>query len=348
MQQSKTFLEYVPERWRADALRMAEALRNGNRFIVSGHVNPDGDALGSVAALGHILRFLGKEYVLYSSTGIYDYLTFLPLPGVLRSSLGTLPFAPSAALVADCSEARRVGGDLEGLLESLPVVNIDHHPGEPMPAAARWIEPEAAATAQLAAYVGLALGVPPTGDFAQAIMLGLITDTGGFQHGNTSADVLRLSALLVENGCDLPGLRERIESSWSMGRLRLWVRALGGVRCARRGSIALCVVTLEDLRQCGARKEDCEGIVDQIRRLQGVRMAALLREDAPGVFKLSMRSSGATSVRDVAACFGGGGHRNAAGGLLTMARSAAEEAVLAAAAARLDKEDGENGASAAD
>ena len=187
--------------------------------------------------------------------------------------------------------------------------------------------------------MGLALGVPPTGDFAQAVMLGLIADTGGFMHGNTSAEALRLTALLVENGCDLHGMRERLESSWSMGRLRLWVRSLGGIRCARQGSIALCTVTLEDLRRCGARKEDCEGIVEQIRRLQGVRMAALLREDAPGIFKLSMRSSGTTSVRDVAALFGGGGHRNAAGGLLTMRQEDAEDAVLAAAAAQLDKEE---------
>ena len=339
MPRNENFLEHVPERWRDDALRMAEALRNVNRVIVSGHVNPDGDALGAVAAFGCILRFLGKEFVLYSATGVYEYLRFLPLPGVLRDNLGTLPFVPAAALVVDCSEAKRVGGDLEARLSDLRVINIDHHLGEPMPAAARWIEPSAAATAQLAAYVGLALGMPPEGDFAQAVMLGLITDTGGFAHGNTSADVLRLSALLVENGCDLPGLRERIESSWSMGRLRLWVRSLDGLRCERDGSVGLCTVTLDDLRRCGARKEDCEGIVDQIRRLRGVRMAALLREDAPGVFKLSMRSSGATSVRDVATRFGGGGHRNAAGGLLNMPREEAERAVLAAAAEQLDKEE---------
>lgn len=339
MPQNKSLLEYVPERWRADAVRMADALREGNRFIVSGHVNPDGDALGAVAALGHILQFLGKEYVLYSSTGIYGYLDFLPLPGVLRDSLTTLPFEPDVALIVDCSEAKRVGGELETRLAGLPVINIDHHLGEPMPAVARWIEPGAAATAQLVAYVGLALGMPPTGDFAQAVMLGLVTDTGGFMHGNTSADVLRLSALLVENGCDLPGLREQLENSWSMGRLRLWVRTLGGIRRARNGSIALCSVSLEDLQRCGARKDECEGLVEQIRRLQGVRMAAFLREDAPGAFKLSMRSSGTTDVRAVAAQFGGGGHRNAAGGLLRMAREEAEEAVIAAAAAQLDREE---------
>lgn len=336
---NENLLEYVPDRWRGDALRVAGALRDGDRFIVSGHVNPDGDALGSMAAFGHMLRFLGKEYVLYSATGKDAYLDFLPLPGLLRTTVGTLPFRPSAAVIVDCSEAGRVGGDLEGLLETLPVINIDHHLGEPMPAVTRWIEPAAAATAQLAAYVGFALGVPPAGDFAQAIMLGLVTDTGGFLHGNTSAEVLRLTAVLVENGCDLHGLREKIENSWSMGRLRLWVRALDGIRCDRNGSIALCAVTLEDLRRCGARREDCQGIVDQMRRLKGVRMAAFLREDAPGVFKLSMRSSGATNVREVAACFGGGGHRNAAGGLLVMGREEAENAVLAAAAARLDRED---------
>ena len=332
--------ELIPAFFRDGAQRMAQALRGVDRVLVSGHVNPDGDAVGSLAAAGHILRAMGKEFILYSSTGLPQYLKFFPLPGTVRTSLRHLPFTPRSALLLDCGEPHRLGSELADRLPRLTSVNIDHHlGGNGMGSLANWVEPQAAATAQLMAYVALAAGLPLENELACDVALGIITDTGGFCHGNTSADVFSLCAHLVRNGCDLTGLRERLENTWSMGRMRLWGRLMDRARLERNGEIAFCRVLLEDLRQCRALKEDLEGFVEQLRRLGGVRAAALLREDSPELCKFSLRSYGATDVRAAAAALGGGGHLHAAGGTLRMTPDRAEEALLAAVNAQLDRED---------
>ena len=328
--------ELIPEAWRAPAARMAAALRQMDRVIVSGHVNPDGDALGSVAATGCLLRALGKEFVLYSKSGVPPYLSFLPLPGSLHDSVQRLPFRPAAAVLLDCGEPHRLGDELEKALPPLDSVNIDHHLGsEGMGSRDNWIEPQAAATAQLVAYVAISAGLPLEGPLGQAIALGLVTDTGGFAHGNPSAAVLHLAAHLVDRGCDIALLRQHLDNGWSMGRMRLWARLMERIQLFAGGTLAFCAVRLNDLQSCSATKEDLEGFVEQMRRLAGVRAAALLREDAPGIHKFSLRSFGATDVRAAAAALGGGGHRNAAGGTLRMEAEQAAEALIKAVSAVL-------------
>ena len=328
--------ELIPEAWRAPAARMAAALPQMDRVIVSGHVNPDGDALGSVAATGCLLRALGKEFVLYSKSGVPPYLSFLPLPGSLHDSVQRLPFRPAAAVLLDCGEPHRLGDELEKALPPLDSVNIDHHLGsEGMGSRDNWIEPQAAATAQLVAYVAISAGLPLEGPLGQAIALGLVTDTGGFAHGNTSAAVLHLAAHLVDRGCDIALLRQHLDNGWSMGRMRLWARLMERIQLFAGGTLAFCAVRLNDLQSCSATKEDLEGFVEQMRRLAGVRAAALLREDAPGIHKFSLRSFGATDVRAAAAALGGGGHRNAAGGTLRMEAEQAAEALIKAVSAVL-------------
>ncbi len=318
---------------------MAQALRDMDQIVVAAHVNPDGDAAGAVAAAGHILRFLGKEYMLYAQPSLPGYLDFFPMPGVVHTTLEHPPFAPRCALLLDCGEPERLGRELALRLPELTSLNIDHHlGGDGMGSKGNWVEPDAAATAQLMAYVALAAGLPLEGDLAMAITLGVITDTGGFCHGNTSAEVLTLTAHMVSNGCNLALLREQLENTWSRGRMNLWGQLMQRATLGREGTIAFCPVFLEDLRKSGALKEDLEGFVEQLRRLRGVKMAAVLREDAPGCCKFSLRSYGEVNVRAAAASLGGGGHLNAAGGTLRMGMDTAADALINALAQELDAE----------
>lgn len=327
--------DLVPDAWRDSARQVVTALRGLDRIIIAAHVNPDGDALGSMAAAGWLLRALGRECVLYSRSGVPDYLRFLPLPGVMHDTVQHLPFAPQAALLLDCGEPHRLGDELARCLPGLRTVNVDHHLGGGMGSEFSWIQPEAAATAQLMACVALCAGAALRGPLAEAIALGLVTDTGGFAHGNTSAHVLRLAAHLVENGCDIPLLRQRLEHCWSMARMRLWARLMERLDLHCGGRLVSCLVRLEDLRRSGACKEDLEGFVEQMRRLAGVQAAILLREDAPGVYKFSLRSFGSIDVRSAAMQLGGGGHLNAAGGTLHMDATRAMEQVVDSVAAIL-------------
>lgn len=329
--------DFIPALYAQDAHRMAEALKGMDRIVVAGHVNPDGDAAGSVAAAGHILRAMDKEFMLYAAPGLPRYLDFFPMPAVVHTSLAHAPFTPRCALLLDCGEPERLGADLAALLPQLDTVNIDHHMGgDGMGNRGNWVVTEAAATAQLMAYVAMAAGLPLTGDLGLSVALGLLTDTGGFCHGNTSADVLALASHLVANGCKLHWLREKMDNNWSLGRWRLWGQLMERAVVEHHGQIAFCPVSLKDIGRCQALKEDLEGFVEQLRRLHGVKVAALLREEAPKLCKFSLRSYGSINVRAMAADMGGGGHFNAAGGSLRLPLKKAAEELLRHIALRLD------------
>lgn len=323
--------EHIPARFREDAQRMAAAFRQVQRAIIAAHVNLDGDAIGSMGAAGWILRALGAECVLYSATGLPPALAFCPLPGSMHTGLGHLPLAPQWAILLDCGEAHRLGPELAAALPGYSGINMDHHLGSNgMGSHANWVEPTAAATAQLMAYVALALELPLAGPLAQCLALGLITDTGGFCHGNTTADIFALCALLERGGCRLHEIRQQLDNNWSLGRMRLWGRLMERVRLEQDGTVAFCSISLADLRQCQAVKEDAEGFVEHLRRLTGVQVAALLREDSPGCCRINLRSHGSTDVQRVAASLGGGGHRNAAGASLRLEPLEAERVLLEA------------------
>ncbi|MDR3362933.1 MAG: bifunctional oligoribonuclease/PAP phosphatase NrnA [Desulfovibrio sp.] len=328
----------IPAPFQEGAQKIADALKRSDRVLISGHVNADGDSVASLTAGGLILRALGKQFALYAA-GIPDYLSFVSLPGAVYSSLRHIPFIPQSALIVDCSDTGRMNAELAGRLPDLAVINVDHHIGSNGLGAANWIQPEAAATAQLMAYVALACDLPLVGELADAVAVGLVSDTGGFSHGNTDKHVFSLAACLASGGCDIPQLRENLEANWTLGQMRLWSRLMRRACLLHNGAIAFCNVHLRDFRECGTAIEHLEGFVEQLRRLRGVRIAALLREDKPGMHKYSLRSFGSTNVQAIAARLNGGGHTNAAGGTLYASPGQAKKLLLAAITRQLDSEE---------
>lgn len=326
----------TPPEFRAGAMAAATAIKKIDHVLLAAHVNLDGDALGSLAAAGWILKQLGKTFALYSASGIPHYLQFLPLPGTPCSTIAALPFTPKAAIYLDCSDTLRLGKEIATLVPELPSINIDHHlGGSGLGTLANYIMPQAAATSQLMAYIALALGQEITSNLACAIALGLMTDTGGFCHGNTTAAVFSLCALLASNGCPMTELREELMNSWSLYRLRLWGELFERLKIKDNGQIALCIVTLADLHRHHCSVEDLEGLVDIFRRIRGVKVSAILREEPAGGCKFSLRSQGRIDVREMADVFGGGGHKNAAGGSIPANLREAAPLLLEAISARL-------------
>lgn len=309
--------EQIPGNFLAGANAAAAAISDFDKTLVAAHVNLDGDALGSLVACGWILRALDREFVLYSSSGVPRYLEFLNIPGPVYGTLAELPFEPESAIYLDCSDVARLGSELAACAHNYPSVNIDHHiGGRGLGSLVNYIDPTAAATAQLVAYVAMALKLPLKGPLAEAVALGLMTDTGGFCHGNTTADVFSLCAILVSNGCPLTWLREQLQSSWSLNRLRFWGELFERVRLEYEGQIAWCSVTPGDLIKFHCTVDDLEGLVERFRTVRGVKVAALLREESQNRTKFSLRSLNSIDVRQIAAMFGGGGHKNAAGGII--------------------------------
>ena len=310
MSDSPSSIGIVPE-------EVLAALKKHDRILITAHANPDGDAVGASVALGWALRTLGKEVLLHNETGFPDYLSWLRLPSPVLRDISELPGKPGLVVALDSGDAARLGEGIQNLLGEVPVVNIDHHPGNPeYGSAANWVDPAMSATGEMIGHLAEALELPLEGALAEAVYVALVSDTGSFAYGNTRPSTLRMAARLLEGGLDIAGVRARLDNNWSEGKLRLGGRLLSEARILDGGKLGVTLITRAILDEYGALKEDAEGFVEQLRRIKDVRVALLLREvekDGKSMTRISLRSSGADDVRKVAAQFGGGGHRNAAG-----------------------------------
>lgn len=316
--------------------RIAALLRDADDILVTTHANPDGDAIGSLGGMGHILAALGKRFALHNVTGVPSHLSWLPLPGQVVASLEDVPFAPRLAVVLDCGDDRRPGEAMRAALSTLPSINIDHHLGNPLFGSVdNWVDPHKAATGQMVADIAQALGMPLSGPLGECIYLALVSDTGSFSFGNTTAEVLTIAADIVGNGLDVAALTERHENQWSPARMRLWGTLMQDMQLAFDGAVAISVIPDTLIEACGARRADLEGWASQMRKVRGVRVSVMVRGNGTEGSKVSMRSTGPDDVREVAARFGGGGHRNAAGTEMPVAPEIAAREIVAALGAHL-------------
>lgn len=296
------------------AEEIASLIQRYNHIVVTSHINPDGDAIGACGVISYILKALGKRFIIYNATGIPYHLEWVPLPAKVITRLMDIPFKPELFIILDCGDIWRLGRELSSCLLEYQSINIDHHIGNPnFGTLANWVEPKAAATGQLVAAIAEVIGIPLTGELAQCLYLSIVTDTGSFAYSNTSPGVLHLAAKLIELGLDPSPIREHLDNQWTLTKFHLWGNLMQKVQLEYNGQIAISAVTLKTITDFGATKEDLEGFTEQIRKIKGVRVAALVREDPGGSCKVSLRSSGTDNVQAVAIQFGGGGHFNAAG-----------------------------------
>lgn len=307
--------------------RVAGALRAGERFVLSSHVRPDGDSIGSQLALAHALDALGKTVRIVNRDPPPPYLR--ALPGADRIEVaGTAGGGFDAAVVLECGTLERteVGG-----LDRQPVINVDHHAGNAMYGALNWFDPGAAACAEMVHDLVAALGVALTPDIGAALYAGILTDTGSFRHANITARTFETCRNVVAAGVDAAALAAAIYQNSSLGKLRLTGRLLNEMRLEAGGRVAVLRIDEALLRETGCPPDDLEGVVNLPLAARGVEAAVLLRAQ-DGKVRVSLRSKGRVDVRAVAAAFGGGGHRNAAGCTLEGPAPGDEPRLLACAA----------------
>ncbi len=319
-----------------------EAFLAAERALIVSHVNPDGDAVGSSAALAHILRSLDKEVRICLHSGIPEFLAWMPLPAPLVQSLDALGgWTPDMVIFADCGDMRRAGSEIEDFMQGkkpgLPrsgivTVNIDHHISNPAFADINWVEAQRSATGELVGLLAEDLGIPLSGDLGEALYLALVTDSGNFSYANTGPDSLALAGRIVAQGLDVARFTDKYENTWSLARMRLWGRLLSEVRLHEGGTVACSIAPKGYLDEAGLGKDALEGFASWLRKLRGVRVGLFVREDGPSLTKISLRSMGGVDVQAVAAQFGGGGHAAAAGAELALAPDEAAKQVLKAVA----------------
>jgi bifunctional oligoribonuclease and PAP phosphatase NrnA len=293
-------------------------LRTGEKFLLTTHENPDGDALGSLVAMNEILQALGKDTVMFLSAQEfplpYEYRS-LPLDGVVHEPPGDV--SGRTIVFLDCGNIDRM--PVSFLRDDgIHIVNIDHHHDNTRFGTANLVVDGASCTAEIIWDLNKDLGVELTSEIAEALYVALVTDTGRFQYENTTAESHLMAAELVEAGVDVHGIFRRLYENLPFARLQLLARVLSRVERYDGGRLTISYILRNDYEETGADENDSEGIVDHIRALEGTVVAALLREQLKegreGVQKVSLRAAASeVDVSVIARAEGGGGHRQAAG-----------------------------------
>jgi phosphoesterase RecJ-like protein len=300
-----------------------DVLRRGERFLVCSHSRPDGDAVGSMLAMGMLLEWMGKHADLVAADRVPSI--YRKLPGVegIRNALRVHgPYDAVILLECDGLERTRLRG-----LEPFLHVNIDHHPTGRRFAEVNWIDREAASAGEMVLRLIKAAGAPVTKEMATCLYTTVLTDTGGFCYGGTRASTFGLAEELTLAGADPIKIAQEVYFSIATSRLLLLGAALSNLK--REGRLAWLWVTHQDMVRACAAEEDCEGIVNYAICIAGVEAAVFLRELPEQCVRLSLRSKGRVNVSAIAARLGGGGHENAAGLTLDGPVSRALEEVLA-------------------
>lgn len=311
-----------------DCAGVVALLARHDRFLLTTHENPDGDAIGTMLALKYFLFDLGKEHVqCVCADPVPRAYRWLPGSDTVLSArevTGTWDLV----VVVDVARFERVGNVAELVATHGDVLILDHHL-EPKPDGKfHHISPLYAACSEIIVDLYEAAGIAPSVNAALCAYVGLATDTGGFRYGNTNAGAHRRAAVLIDAGVDVLEVSGRLFDTISQRKFTLLRRVLDRTRFTASGACAYTYLTERDMEETGATSEDSDGLVNYTRNVEGVQVGVLFRELSSGKTKISMRSRGDINSAEILRPLGGGGHAGAAGALLGMPLEAAQDAVL--------------------
>jgi bifunctional oligoribonuclease and PAP phosphatase NrnA len=305
----------------ADRASVLDEIRSADRFVLVTHENPDGDAVGSLVAMQGVLTALGKDSVMFMS------VDDLPLPYEYRFfDLAGLAAVPPADLddrtviYLDCGNIDR--NPLDAVkCDDTHIVNIDHHHDNTRFGTVNWVEPDASCTAEMIWCLTTDLDIEMTPSIAEALYVGLVTDTGRFMYENSGARAHQMAAALLQSGVDAVSIYRRLYEDMPAEKVELLARGLSSVRRYDEGRLTMALLTREDFFASGSESSYSEGIIDHLRAIRGTKLAALARElldddntTSPLRKRVSLRAtSDDVDVSQIAREAGGGGHPRAAG-----------------------------------
>ncbi len=304
-----------------DWSRFAEIVAQHSRFVLTTHIRPDCDCLGSQLVMAGLLEQLGKSVLLCNPFAVPRHLQFLDPVGRMKQLGKDVP--PTALedyevlIVLDTSAFAQLGAMADVLRTTgLRKVVIDHHVSEDALGAEMFKDVDAEATGRLVVEAADALGVALTPEMAQAALAAVATDTGWFRFASTSSETFALAARLVAAGANPTALYNQLYEKDTLARLQLIGRTLGRAQVDLGGRLIYSWIELSDFQALGALPSDSEDIINLTLSVDGIEVAMLLVEQQSGGFKVSLRSRNQLDCSRVAEQFGGGGHKQAAGLLL--------------------------------
>jgi phosphoesterase RecJ-like protein len=307
----------LPDLAPSDLERVGAELRSRDRFLLTAHEGPDGDALGSLLGLHNVLTQLGKDSVMFMAAKEFPLpieYRFLSLEEVFHEPPADM--ADRTVVFLDCGNIDRM--PVEWLTDGgNDIINIDHHHDNTCFGDFNLVDVAASCTAEIVYDLARLLEAKITPQIASALYVGLITDTGKFMYENTNAHTHRVAADLIDAGVDVDDTYRRLYEHVPIEKLRLVSRALEGIASYLDGRLAVSYITMADYEATGAGEEMTEGLIDNLRSIDGVKVAAVIRDlgnRGRSARKVSLRSSaGDVDVSAIAREKGGGGHKRAAG-----------------------------------
>ncbi|NLB53067.1 MAG: bifunctional oligoribonuclease/PAP phosphatase NrnA [Syntrophomonadaceae bacterium] len=308
--------------------QIARELLDRDNFLLLGHIIPDGDCVGSLAALKLGLESMGKKAEVLLQDQVPEIYRFLPATAKFRHEWSDDINIKNVVFI-DCSELARVGDKIAANLNSsFTTINIDHHATNDLFADHNWVEPGVAATAELIFAVLKDMQVKLTVEMATALFCGLVMDTGRFMYSSTTDKTMNVAAGLLKAGVDINQVRINLFESKTSQEILLIRLALNNIIVSDDGRIAWITLPYEEVKSIGALGIHPESIINYTREIKGVQVGILFREISPGIIKVGFRAKGSVDVSRIAGKIGGGGHRQAAGATYEGSLAEAKETVL--------------------
>ena len=300
--------------------QIIQHIKDGQHILIVSHAEPDGDSVGSLVALGLALAKLDKKITMHTPSPIPAVYRFLPGTGQIVHQIQNADIY-DLALVLDCGDLTRIG-ETSAEIGRIPIlINIDHHVSNTGFGHIQYIDTDACATAEIVYRLINALEIPFDKAIATSIYTGILTDTGSFRFSNTNQAAFAISKAMTDAGVEPHNVAQRVFGTYSLGRIKLLNMALNSIEISENGKLSMMTVTRSMLNTTGTNTEDLDGMINYARRIEDVKVAALIHEIKNGAGKftnmnryhVSLRSDSSVDVAKIAGKFGGGGHASAAG-----------------------------------
>ena len=300
--------------------QIIQQLNNSNHVLIASHTNPDGDAIGSLLAVGLALDSLNKKTVLFNESPIPAVYRFLPFTELIEHEIKD-SCAFDTAVILDCGNIQRIGRSAETVSRIPVIINIDHHITNTRFGTCRLIDVSACSTAEIAYGIIKKMGIRINDAIATSIYTGILTDTGSFRFSNTNKTAFAICEEMISCGVNPYEVAQHVYGKYSLGRIRLLNLALDSIEISENGKLSMMTVTQDMIEETGTQPEDVDGLINYARRIEDVNLAALIHEEKMNShhsdgfknFHVSLRSDGSVDVAAIATSFGGGGHASAAG-----------------------------------
>lgn len=308
--------------------KVIEAIKKYNKFLITAHINPEGDSLGSQLGMKALLDSLGKTAIMVDNDAVPSHYKFLPKADEISNKLdGKLDF--EAAIVLDCPTLKRIGKVHDLIKNGKFIINIDHHISNEKFGAVNWVDPNASSAGEMVYKIYKELGIRLTKEAALVLYIAILTDTGSFNYDNTSSVTHDIAGELLGYGIDPASVSESVYERRSVADIKLFGLVLSTIKVNKEGDVAYLEVTKKILKETGADLMKAEGFVNYARSIDKVRVAVIFKEDAGDKISVSFRSKGEADVNSIASFFGGGGHVKASGCVIDGTLAEVEKKVLA-------------------